>query len=43
MGCADWGLKQALLEAPSLSTRRETLTTLLEFALRGGTDEDLLQ
>jgi len=35
--------KQALLEAPSLSTRRETLTTLLEFALRGGTDEDLLQ
>ena len=35
--------KQALLEAPSLSTRRETLTTLLEFALRGGADEDFLQ
>ncbi len=28
--------KQALLEAPSLITRRETLVTLLEFALRGG-------
>ncbi|MEM1428245.1 MAG: LON peptidase substrate-binding domain-containing protein [Pseudomonadota bacterium] len=28
--------KQALLEAPSLSTRRETLVTLIEFALRGG-------
>jgi Lon protease-like protein len=28
--------KQALLEAPSLSTRRETLVTLLEFSLRGG-------
>jgi Lon protease-like protein len=26
--------KQALLEAPSLSTRRETLVTLMEFALR---------
>jgi len=35
--------KQALLEAPSLSTRRETLTTLIEFALRGGADEDVLQ
>ena len=35
--------KQALLEAPSLSTRRETLVTLIEFALRGGADEDLLQ
>ena len=35
--------KQALLEAPSLSTRRETLNTLLEFALRGGADEDFLQ
>jgi len=31
--------KQALLEAPSLSTRRETLVTLIEFALRGGGDE----
>ena len=28
--------KQALLEAPSLQTRRETLVTLIEFALRGG-------
>ncbi|HEU0220737.1 MAG TPA: LON peptidase substrate-binding domain-containing protein [Paracoccaceae bacterium] len=28
--------KQALLEAPSLETRRETLVTLMEFALRGG-------
>lgn len=31
--------KQALLEAPSLSTRRETLVTLMEFALRGGAEE----
>lgn len=35
--------KQALLEAPSLSTRRETLVTLIEFALRGGNAEELLQ
>ncbi len=35
--------KQALLEAPSLSTRRETLATLIEFALRGGAGEDFLQ
>ena len=35
--------KQALLEAPSLRTRRETLVTLLEFALRGGAGEDLIQ
>lgn len=35
--------KQALLEAPSLSTRRETLITLIEFALRGGENEDFLQ
>lgn len=34
--------KQALLEAPSLSTRRETLVTLIEYALRGG-EEDLIQ
>lgn len=34
--------KQALLEAPSLSTRRETLVTLIEYSLRGG-EEDLLQ
>lgn len=33
--------KQALLEAPSLTTRRETLVTLIEFALRGGADEML--
>ncbi|WP_208347389.1 LON peptidase substrate-binding domain-containing protein [Pseudaestuariivita rosea] len=35
--------KQALLEAPSLATRRETLITLMEFALRGGTSEEILQ
>ncbi len=35
--------KQALLEAPCLATRRETLTTLIEFALCGGSDEETLQ
>jgi len=35
--------KQALLEAPSLSTRRETLVTLIEFSLRGGDNEELMQ
>ncbi len=35
--------RQALLEAPSLSTRRETLVTLIEFALRGGAGEEILQ
>ncbi len=37
--------KQALLEAPCLATRRETLVTLLEYALRsGGPDSgDLMQ
>lgn len=35
--------RQALLEAPSLSTRRETLVTLLEFALRGGAGEEVMQ
>lgn len=35
--------KQALLEAPSLETRRETLVTLIEFALRGGGMDELLQ
>ena len=35
--------KQALLEAPSLETRRETLITLIEFSLRGGMGEDPLQ
>ncbi len=34
--------RQALLEAPSLATRRETLVTLIEYALRGG-EEDLIQ
>lgn len=34
--------RQALLEAPSLSTRRETLITLMEFALRGGNDEEMM-
>lgn len=34
--------KQALLEAPSLAKRRETLITLLEFALRGGTNEEMM-
>ncbi len=33
--------KQALLEAPSLQTRRETLMTLMEFSLHGGDDETL--
>jgi len=35
--------KQALLEAPSLSTRRETLVTLIEYALRGGNEGIALQ
>jgi hypothetical protein len=35
--------KQALLEAPSLSTRRETLVTLIEYTLRGGDDEGVMQ
>ena len=35
--------KQALLEAPSLSTRRETLLTLMEFALRGGSGDEVMQ
>ncbi len=35
--------KQALLEAPCLRTRRETLVTLIEFALRGGSNEEKLQ
>lgn len=35
--------KQALLEAPSLVTRRETLVTLIEFALRGGGAEEMMQ
>jgi Lon protease-like protein len=35
--------KQALLEAPTLTTRRETMVTLIEFALRGGTGEEIMQ
>lgn len=35
--------KQALLEAPSLRTRRETLITLLEYALHDGNAGDILQ
>lgn len=35
--------KQALLEAPSLQTRRETLITLIEFALRGGAADEVMQ
>lgn len=35
--------KQALLEAPSLQTRRETLVTLLEFQMRSGPGEETLQ
>lgn len=33
--------KQALLEAPSLETRRETLITLMEFALHSGGEEPM--
>ncbi|QJF49895.1 LON peptidase substrate-binding domain-containing protein [Roseobacter ponti] len=35
--------KQALLEAPSLSTRRETLVTLIEYRLRGGSETEMMQ
>jgi Lon protease-like protein len=35
--------KQALLEAPTLRNRRETLVTLMEFALRSGGDDGMLQ
>lgn len=35
--------KQALLEAPSLTTRRETLMTLIEFSMRGGSAEEFMQ
>lgn len=35
--------KQALLEAPSLTTRRETLVTLIEFAMRGGSADEVMQ
>jgi len=35
--------KQALLEAPTLAERRETLVTLMEFALLSGGDEGSIQ
>ncbi|MFV2054216.1 LON peptidase substrate-binding domain-containing protein [Aliiroseovarius sp. YM-037] len=35
--------KQALLEASSLSTRRETLVTLMEYALRRGHSDETIQ
>jgi len=35
--------KQALLEAPSLMTRRETLVTLIEYSLRGGQEQGTIQ
>jgi len=35
--------RQALLEAPSLTTRRETLVTLIEFALHHGDNDEVLQ
>lgn len=35
--------KQALLEAPALSNRRETLVTLMEFALRSGGEDGAMQ
>lgn len=40
----DFEDKQALLEAPCLTTRRETLVTLIEYALRTGDDgEEIIQ
>ena len=35
--------KQALLEAPCLRTRCETLVTLIEFAMRGGSNKEKMQ
>lgn len=35
--------RQALLEAPTLANRRETLVTLMEFALRSGGEDGVLQ
>ncbi len=35
--------RQALLEAPTLETRRETLMTLIEFALRSGMNDEVMQ
>lgn len=37
------GDKQALLESPTLTDRRELLQGLIEFALHGGDDEDRMQ
>lgn len=39
----DLGEKQALLEAPTLETRRETLEALMEYALHGGKPEEMMQ
>lgn len=35
--------KQALLEAPTLAVRRATLVTLIDFALSGGQDDEVMQ
>ncbi len=35
--------KQALLEAPQLPDRRETLTALMEFACRSGSSDEVIQ
>jgi Lon protease-like protein len=35
--------KQALLEARTLTTRREIMVTLIEFALRSGSGEEIMQ
>ncbi|XDA98587.1 LON peptidase substrate-binding domain-containing protein [Sulfitobacter sp. LCG007] len=35
--------KQALLEAGSLADRRETLVTLIEYAIRGGDSSEMMQ
>ena len=35
--------KQALLEAPSLPTRRETMVTLIEYALYRGDNDEVMQ
>ncbi|MGB7240653.1 MAG: LON peptidase substrate-binding domain-containing protein [Sulfitobacter sp.] len=35
--------KQALLEAPTLKARRDTLVTLIEYQLRGGGESEALQ
>ena len=35
--------KQALLEAPHLTDRRETLAALMEFTCRGGASDEVIQ